>query len=142
VRGNPIKEWIIFSIFWMILLIPVIKLTGGRKQPQSTTVQEQESTARTVQAATTIRYTGQPLFFRIFQGEKILCEIKDPPLRETWCKLPIQIEDDFAELYLQAQWPDGEEHVFEIELSVKNAEERKAHCWAQRELHEVVSFNW
>jgi len=140
--GNPIKEWIIFSALWLLLLIPVLRLTRGREHPGSTPAALAPDSVRTVTAAAVIRYTGQPVFFRIRQGAKILCEVQSPPAGGTERQLQLQIEADSAELYLQGQWPDQAKHVFEIELLVEGLPERKSHCWLRQELDEVMSFDW
>ncbi len=140
--GNPIKEWIVFSALWLLLLIPVLRLTCDRRHRTPPPLEEAPAAVRSVTAAAVVRYTGQPVFFRITQGGKILCEVKTPPAGGAEYPLQLQIEADSAELYLHAQWPDQEKHVFEIELLVDGLPERKSHCWVRQELDEVMSFDW
>lgn len=142
-RGNPIKEWVIFSVLWLILMIPVVKLTGRKRQSESVPKPHHESTAsQAVQATALFHYTGKPLFFKVSQYSKTLCDVKAPPSSETELEIPLTVEDESAELLLEAEWPDEQEHVFEIALIVAAKEEQKAHCWANRELNDVVSFEW
>jgi len=144
VRGNPIKEWIIFSILWLVLLIPVIRLTGSRKPKEIDTVNQESASAsiRATKATAVIRYTGKPLFINIGQHGKTLYRIEAPPAGETEQRLTLGFEESGVEILLQAEWPDETEHALEIELIVDNLEERKANLWAQQKLDELVSFSW
>jgi hypothetical protein len=143
VRGNPIKEWIIFSAIWLMLLIPVIKLTGFRKAEEpSTGSQLLNETAQNITATALMRYTGRPIYFKLTQNGKTLCDIKDPPPDETEEEISLAIEENSAELLLQVKWPDETQHAFEIELIVDGEQEQKVHCWAESELDEIVTFNW
>ena len=143
-RGNPVKEWIIFSILWLLLLIPVMKLTGSKKHPERTAVQPiaTEDSVRKVEAIAVIRYTGKPYRFKISQDNRLLSEITSPPQNGTECTLTLHLVDNYVELHLQAQWPDEQMHVFEIELIIDNLDEKKVHCWAQQMADEIITFEW
>jgi hypothetical protein len=144
VRGNPIKEWIIFSILWLLLLIPVIRLTGSRK-PAAHVPSVQKSVAASLQqkeATAVIRYTGQPLSIKISQQGRTRRRIDAPPAGGIENTLTLDFEGSGIEIQLQAEWPDDSEHALEIELIADNLDARKAHLWADRELNEIVSFEW
>lgn len=143
-RGNPIKEWIIFSAIWLLLLIPVIKLTAFRQRTEIITQSqhETETSLVLVNTITILRYTGKPLFIKITQNGQILCNLNNPQPEETELDLPILIEEKSTELLVQAEWPDENRHVLEIKLIVTGEEEQKTHCWSEKELDEAVSFSW
>ena len=143
-RGNPIKEWIIFSALWLLLLIPVIRLTSFSKNAERADepFPATEATRAAIPAIAILRYTGSPISIRISQNNRLLCELKKPPPGEAEQDLPVYIEDNTAELQLEAEWPDDRKHVLEIELIAEGKEEKKAHCWAEESLDEIVEFSW
>jgi len=142
VRGSPIKEWIMFSVLWLLLVIPAIKLTLGQSHPPHPAQTTASVTECSVPATAVIRYTGAPSQFRVLQQGKVLCSSNTPLPGGSEYQFTLQLTENSAELNLQADWPDNQEHVFEIELIVDNLEEQRARRWAQKKLDDVVSFEW
>lgn len=142
-RGNPIKEWIIFSALWLLLLIPVIKLTGERKLRDPSEINPAAGESAKIRSATALfRYTGKPLFIEVIQDGKSLCKINTPPEGECETGIDLSIDGRGAELHLRAEWPDTARHALELELLPDGEPERKIHCWAKRDLDEILSFEW
>jgi hypothetical protein len=142
-RGNPIKEWIVFSLLWLALLVPVIRVTGTRGSV-APAVRETDAAApeRVVQALASIRYTGTPLFFSISQNGRCLLEVANPPAEGVEQTLALALAESRAELRLHARWPDRGRQVFEIRVHFDDEAERTAHFWAAESLDEIASFAW
>jgi len=143
-RGNPITEWIVFSVIWLLLLIPVIRLTHPGKSREENRKENQslQQADRQSKATAIFRYTGTPGSIELSQDESNLCKIKTPPEDETEQEVLISIEEGCAELLVQAHWPDDKQHVLELELIVEGEVECKTHFWAESELNEVATFRW
>lgn len=143
-RGSPVIEWVVFSMLWLLLAIPAVKLTQGRSQPlhAPASITSVAAAGRSVPATAVIRYTGAPSEFRVLQHGRVLCESTAPLPGRSECQFALQLTENHAELNLQANWPDDQEHVFEIELIIDNLEEQSARCWAQKKLDDLVSFEW
>lgn len=143
-RGNPVKEWIIFSGLWLLLLIPVIKLTALRKNSSITkkTRSETAVVTETSSAIAILRYTEPPISMQITQNNRTLCDLSNLSPDETELELPLLIQGNNTEFLLRAEWSNANRHVLEIELFAGNKETRKQHYWTAQELYEAVSFSW
>ncbi len=143
-RGNPIREWIAFSLLWLALLVPVVRLTGSRGQSAAAVRKNDDAAADecVVQALAVIRYTGRPLFFRISQSGETLLEVANPPQGSVEQRISLRLEGNRSELLLQARWPDRDRHVLEVELIPDDETERTAHFWVEEELDAIASFRW
>ncbi len=143
-KGNPIKEWIVFSVLWLLLLIPVIKLTVSRKNTAITIKPHSETAAAetTTSATTILRYTETPLSVKITQNNRTLCDLSNLSPAETELELPLLIKDYNTEFLLQVKWSNDNRHVFEIELFVEDKEAQMQHYWTEQELNEAVRFSW
>ncbi len=143
-RGDPVKEWIIFSVCWLALLLPVLRVVGPQSERGDVAqlAAQQTSGVESRQAFAVVRYTGQPLFFRISQMSTVLYEENAPPVGGAERQIVLKLEDKILELLVEATWPDRQQHVFELELQPAGVAERRAHCWASQQLNEVVIFNW
>jgi len=144
VRSRPIIEWLIFSVFWLLLSVPLLKITGSRTKSD---IHEQAAassvdTTEQIPAIIIVRYTGTPEFFRLSQMERVLFEAHEPADELMEQRVALTIESGIAEILLQAEWDDNQRHVLEIEALIEGHEEKRLHCWATHELDEVITLNW
>lgn len=139
--GNPIKACLIFIIGWLILLIPLLRLTGERSQ--AALVVDQESNGNEMKAWADLRFTQPPLAFSIRQGDKMLWSGTNCSETELETQLLFHVEHERTELLVEAQWPDAAgSQVLELTLEPDERATLSRHAWAEPALDDIMVFDW
>ncbi len=145
-RGRPLLQWFIFLLFWCLLLIPLIRVTGLKKEPRSTVLANSMTSAvegEEVPSWVTLRFSASPESFRVFQGERLLFEGGGTLLVEQ--DPVVSIRKGVAELRLEAGWGEAAEGGYAVEVTLEpdGYVARSRTLWVDdRDVSLPLSFVW
>lgn len=139
-HSHPIREWILFSLVWLALAIPVRVLT--RPSGESIVSPPAPADEHAVSALAVLRYTAAPAHLRISQRETVLWDDDALPAEEAENIIELLLDEGHAELTVEARWSEAGRHVLELELFPDEMNSRTAHAWAEESLDEVFLFHW
>ena len=142
-HGRPITEWIVFLVFWLALLAPVAQLTGRgpNRQPPAPAP---ATAAVEIQTDARLLVSTLPRSIRVRQGARVLWELREPVDASLITSFPLTREEDVAELWVEATWPDGaaRPRVLELILAPDGLRELSRHAWTHDNLDEVFVYEW
>jgi len=75
VRGRPLVEWLVFSAVWLLLLVPLRHVTGGRTveaSPAGVVSAAIGDESGREQAWVRLRFSEPPTVFTVYAGDEVL----------------------------------------------------------------------
>jgi hypothetical protein len=113
-RGGPLIEWLVFAAVWILLLVPLWKVTAGHNVPvsgsQGGTAVEQGGAAP---VWVRLKFSEPPTAFKIHAGGEAVWS-ETGPGNEMEQLLTLE---SGAGLELEAEWPDAGRRAVELVVS-------------------------
>ncbi len=141
-RGNPVIQWLIFATLWLLLLIPVVRVTSGTEQPGAAA--RTEPPARTADQETvwvSLRFSATPSAFAVAQNDVIVWAESAPVARYFERAVTLTVEDGGVELFLAASLPE-EETAIEVAVESDGRPRQTRTLWLTGDADDPVFFSW
>jgi len=143
VKGNPVREWGLFSLVWLLLLWPVYKLTVEPIPVQADLGAEPTTHVEPkIDFFATLRFTELPLRVTIKQFGQTVWEIDAPREYALQQPLVLTLDDRYVELSVIAEWSGEGPRVLELVLEPEAAESLTRHAWTEKSLDELFIYHW
>jgi hypothetical protein len=140
-RGTPTVHLALLLALFIVLAVPLIRLTGGEAQVRTAPV---IVSATEVPMRLSIRCSHAPSKLSVKHGSRdLLNEVSPTDARyETDCALPLPAEG--IELSVDATWPPGTQNTaLTITLEPAEHDALNQTVWADRDtLSEIIVFHW
>lgn len=140
---HPWREWFVFSVAWLVLLIPVIRLTADK--PKDPDIGPQDFSPAEFEAHpawATVRFTEAPSFFRVSQLGREIWSLTNSEEGENDQEVNLHLEDDIAELRVEVIWQTPGNHVVELSIAPDGYEERQRHAWGTDRINQIFVYSW
>jgi len=137
-RGNPVIQWLLFSVVWLLLLIPVIRVT---RHAVSATVSSAGERTEHQAVWLSLQFSSTPRSFSIRQGDEVIWTDTEPADRFVERMLPMAMDTFGLEITLVADLPDSESAV-EVAVEPDGLNRRTRTLWVSGLVEESISFFW
>lgn len=135
-RGRPFIQWLMFVAVWLLLVIPVWRVTRP-----SAHAARAGGAADDAEALTwiSVRFSAVPSYFAIRQEDRMLWEEDAPDDVRFEKAVGVMVDAYGVELLFSAILPDAETAV-EITLEPSEGRRQSRTVWGRGEIEEPVSF--
>jgi len=143
-RDSPLLQSLLLAGCLCLLLIPLIRLTGGSQSPQDvpyqSLAQEGDRTGKTP-AYVTIYFAHLPEEVTLAAGSEQLWNNHGVQETEYNFTTKVRIVDGIVDLQLSVRWPAATPHsVVEVVVAVDGFDTFRQTAWGEGELTEFLSF--
>lgn len=115
-RGTPLLEGLLFLILWLLLLVPVVLVTGGSPWAFSSTTSVERNdtgvsaTSESIDTWVTVRFSHPPVWFSLRSNGQTLWEDASPSIEmDRLLSLP-----SGSTLKVEAHWQEPARRAFEV----------------------------
>jgi len=137
-RGKPLIQWIAFTALWMLLLIPVLRVT---RQTAPAAVPSTAPAGERVAVWLSLRFSNDPESFGVYQGQELLWAEARPEGRMFERQVSMILDSSGAEINLVAALAD-EEHAVEVALEPEGFPRRSRTLWVTGPVDDPFVFSW
>lgn len=136
-QGKPFIQWLLFALLWMLLLVPIVRVTRA-----TATARAPETAVTTaIPVWLSVRFSALPDSFTVRQGDQVLMSETNPSEQLFDRETRMAIDEFGAELTLIAELPDTDTAV-EIVVEPDGLPRQSRTLWLSGSVEEVVSFPW
>jgi hypothetical protein len=142
-RGSPPLQLALILIGFMMMSVPLIRLTSGRVVAKATVVKATEQGAA-VPTQVRLRWAHRPHLLSVTLDGKPLLEALDLSLPMIESEAALSLPKEGIEISVQAEWPEGTpETALSLELEPDERDTQSQTRWSRNgKMQEVISFQW
>ncbi|HMO49699.1 MAG TPA: hypothetical protein PKE26_02640 [Kiritimatiellia bacterium] len=139
-RGSPFIQWSAFAALWLLLLIPIVRVTRPEAlAPGNDTIRQTDTEKHP--AWVSLRFSRLPESFTLLHLDETVWTETQPRDRYLTRIIPLALDRFGTELHLIAELPDGETAV-EITVEPDGRERRAQTLWITGPADDPVFFTW
>jgi hypothetical protein len=140
-RGRPFIQALGFLAVWLLLAIPIFRVTQATVPAPVVAVEEVMDAAATP-AWVELRFSRPPVSFSLRQGGVVLW-VEDAPAGTRFERsIPLVLDDTGAEVHLTGLLPDGGETAVEVAVEPDGRVRRSVVLWVEGAVDDTVFFAW
>jgi hypothetical protein len=136
-QGKPIIQWFLFTLMWLLLIIPIVRVTRS----QATATSPGAVATETLPVWLSIRFSAPPTSFSVRQDDRVLVSETAPAVLMFDREARIEIDEFGAELILLAELPETDTAV-EMVVEPDGHPRQSRTLWLSGSVEEAVSFSW
>lgn len=136
-QGKPVIQWLLFSLVWLLLLVPVVYVTrtnASASRPESTA-------SESLPVWLSVRFSSQPASFSIRQDDRVVMAETHPAVMAFDREVTITIDEFGAELMLIAELPETDTAI-ELVVEPDGLSRETRTLWLSGSVEESISFHW
>jgi hypothetical protein len=147
-RGSPPIHLLLFSLAFLLLAIPLSRLTFGRKETFTpATIEAPSESPEAVNALLRLRFSHPPqtLVVRpLSPGEAAILHLNANASSPVEQNVPLLLDDHTLELSIEATWPDHTpDAAITLELEPDGLDQQSRTVWSSgRSISEILTFQW
>lgn len=138
-RGNPLKEFIIFIIIWGSLIMPISILSKERPFKDDNKNQINDMS---YECLVTVKTTSLPTLLRLSQDNKVCWEVKNSQEYVLEKELSLKHQKGVAELLLEADFNNAETKAIAVTISPISSDDQTITLWGEENFNELLHFSW
>jgi len=136
-QGKPIIQWLLFSLIWLLLLVPVIYVT----RTHATASRPEQTVSESLPVWLSVRFSSQPTSFSIRQDDRVVWAEGDPDGKSFDREVTITIDEFGAELMLSAELPEVDTAI-ELVVEPDGLPRITRTLWLSGSVEEAITFRW
>ena len=142
-KGNPFKELVLVAVFFLAMLIPMLRLTGLHADAPLLTVEDEHRIAVLRESWATFRFAHRPEKCVLTVNGIALWTILAPEENRIDQSIPLPIEQDRVEVLVSVTWPEGTpETVCELTLEPDGLPGQQVSVWGSGSIEELLLYHW
>ncbi|HMP89807.1 MAG TPA: hypothetical protein PJ991_06380 [Kiritimatiellia bacterium] len=137
-RGKPFIQWLVFSAFWLLLLIPISRIAGSSAVSREETIRRP---SEKIPVWLTVRFSTPPQSLSVYQENALVWEEENPDGRVFERQVEL-LKDAFGlEIRLVAKLSD-EESAVEVSVEPDGLPRRFRTLWVEGPVDDPFRFSW
>lgn len=136
-RGKPVLQWCLFSVVWMLLVIPIAKVTFATSRVSESSEPEESISPVWV----TLIFSTSPHRFSVGQDGEARWEESQPGGVELERPIPLHYDELGMEFDLAGDLPEGRAAV-EVRVEPDGLPPASRTLWVEGGFEERVTFSW
>lgn len=138
-RGQPLRQWLLFILLWGLLALPIVWVTRDRDDAGVSAAASHQTNR--VACWVSLRFSAPPASFRVLQEHNAIWSEMSPEGVRFERELELEHDAYGAELRLSAALP--REHVaVEVTLEPFGRQRQSRTLWSDGDLEVTLSFPW
>jgi hypothetical protein len=140
-RGRPFIQALGFLAVWLLLAIPIFRVTQATV-PAPVAAPRDVVAAAATPAWIELRFSRPPVSFTVRQGDAVLWAEDAPAGTRFERSIPLVLDDTGAEVHLEAALPDVGETAVEVAVEPDGRARRSVVVWVEGAVDDTVFFSW
>ncbi|MGI8602540.1 MAG: hypothetical protein ACR2OZ_06025 [Verrucomicrobiales bacterium] len=143
-RGFPPIQILLLTLGFILVAVPLARLTGNAPISMSTETPDRGDAGRRTPAFIVVRFAHPPKHLEVRQGEKVLLSAEAPDTSPLEFSADVICGPNAPEFFIEAQWPDGTpETALGLEVSPDGFEVRGDTRWSlDGAMNRVFQLSW
>ncbi len=136
-QGKPYIQWLMFSLAWLLLLVPVIYVTRAN----TSSSRPEQTASESLPVWLSVRFSSQPSSFSIRQDDRVVWSEPYPDVLVFDQEVSITIDEFGVELMLIAELPETDTAI-EVVVEPDGLPRVSRTLWLSGSVEESIPFRW